>query len=150
MAGILGNDGSLTSKAQELAAAITGEAPTKGGVADEQILLHDFKLRGIDPKIGLTAALQELKSGLKMYRKGNSIVAVKKLDPNTAQMHFFTLDKEEEFRHWVKFWVDEFRKLGGRVIYDTVADPHIIRALQAIGAHIQPSNTPKFKMMAMV
>lgn len=150
MAGILGNDSKLSDKAAQIAAAITGEIPAKDGIQDEAILLHDFKLRGIDPKVGLTAALTELKAGLKMYRKGNTVMAVKKLDPNTAQMHFFTLDKEEEFRHWIKFWVDEFRKLGGRVIYDTVADPHIIRAMQAIGAQVQPSNVPKYKMMAIV
>jgi hypothetical protein len=77
-------------------------------------------------------------------------MAVKKLSPNTAQMHFFTIDKEPVFRQHIQFWMQEFKKLGGQVIYDTVADPHIIRALQAIGAQIQPSDVPKFKMKAIV
>lgn len=149
MAGILG-DNDFLRKSEEIARLITGDEPQASGVKDEQILLRDFKLRGIDPKIGLTGALAELKAGLKMYRKGDTIMAVKKLSPNTAQMHFFTMDKEEAFRQYVSFWVQEFKRLGGQVIYDTVADPHIIRALQSVGAQIQPSDIPKFKMKATV
>jgi hypothetical protein len=149
MAGILGGNDFLR-KSEEIARLVTGDEPQGAGPKDEEILIKDFKLRGIDPKLGLTAALAELKAGLKMYRKGNTIMAVKKLSPNTAQMHFFTVDKEEVFRECIAFWIQEFKKLGGQVIYDTVADPHIIRALQAIGAQIEPSDVPKFKMKATV
>jgi hypothetical protein len=149
MAGILG-DNDFLRKSEEIARLVSGDEPQASGIKDEQILLKDFKLRGIDPKIGLTGALAELKAGLKMYRKGNTIMAVKKLSPNAAQMHFFTMDKEEAFRQYITFWIQEFKKLGGQVIYDTVADPHIIRALQAVGARVQPSDVSKFKMKAMV
>ena len=149
MAGILG-DNDFLRKSEEIARLVSGDEPQASGIKDEQILIRDFKLRGIDPRLGLTSALAELKAGLKMYRKGATIMAVKKLSPNTAQMHFFTMDKEEAFRQHINFWVQEFKKLGGQVIYDTVADPHIIRALQAIGAQVQPSDVPKFKMKAMV
>jgi hypothetical protein len=149
MAGILG-DNDFLRKSEEIARLVSGDEPQASGIKDEQILLKDFKLRGIDPRVGLTGALAELKAGLKMYRKGNTIMAVKKLSPNAAQMHFFTMDKEEAFRQYITFWIQEFKKLGGQVIYDTVADPHIIRALQAVGAQVQPSDVPKFKMKAMV
>lgn len=149
MAGILG-DNDFLRKSEEIARLVTGDEPQGAGPKDEEILLRDFKLRGIPAEVGLSGALAELKAGLKMYRKGNTIMAVKKLSPNTAQMHFFTMDKEEAFKEYIAFWIQEFKKLGGQVIYDTAADPHIIRALQAIGAQIQPSDVPKFKMKAMV
>ena len=152
MAGILGNNtgNDFLQQSAEIARLVNGDESQGSKITDEAILIHDFKLRGIDPKVALTGALAELKAGLKMYRKGNTIMAVKKLSPNIAQMHFFTMDKEEDFRQHINFWIQEFKKLGGQVIYDTVADPHIIRALQASGAQVQPSDIPKFKMKATV
>jgi len=151
MAGILGNDSSLMSKAQELAQSVVGETPEQSGIPTEQILLQDFKLRGIELKLGLVAAVKEMKQGgVKMYRQGDTILAIKKLNPTAAQMHFFTMDKEEAFRQHVKFWLDKFKQAGGQVIYDKVADPHIIRALQAYGVQLQPSDVAEFKLKAMV
>ena len=136
MAGILGNDSSLTSKAQELANSVVGETPQKDNESTIQILLHDFHLRGIPPKAGIMGAMQELQNGLKMYRKDNTIMAIKKLSPVVAQMHFFTIDPELKFDALVAEWVNKLRQAGGKVIYDTVADPHIIRALQRAGAQL--------------
>jgi hypothetical protein len=153
MAGIFGGsvNNDFLRKSEELARLVAGEAPKGSDIGDEEILMQDFKLRGIEPKLGLVAAVKEIKQGgVKMYRQGHTIIAIKKLNPTTAQMHFFTMDKEEAFQQHVKFWVDKFKEMGGQVIYDTVADPHIIRALQAAGAQIQPSDVPTFKMKAVV
>ena len=149
MAGILGNDSSLTSKAAELAKAVVGDTQPEG-IPTAQIILHDFHLRNIPPKVGLAGATQELQAGLKMYRQHNTIMAVKKLSPVVAQMHFFTMDPEPVFDQLVKMWVDKLRQAGGKVIYDTVADPHIIRALQKAGAQLQHSDVPKFKLKALI
>ena len=92
MAGILGNDGSLTSKAQELAKSVVGDASSQqeGSVPAEQILLSDLKLRGINPKIGIIGLTQAVKQGtLKLWRKDNTIMAVQKLSPVAAKVHFF-------------------------------------------------------------
>lgn len=153
MAGILGgnvNDDFL-QKSEEIARLVAGEAPKGSGIKDEEILMQDFKLRGIEPKLGLVAAVKEIKQGgVKMYRQGNTIIAIKKLNPTAAQMHFFTMDKEEAFRQHVKFWLDKFKQAGGQVIYDKVTDPHIIRALQAYGARIVPPDGNGYKLKAMV
>lgn len=150
MAGILLNNGSLTDKAQQLANTIIGETPQKNGLQDEEILLHDFKLHGISPKVGLVAALQLIHTGTKMYRKDNTIFAVKKLDPQTAQIHFFTMDTMANFEALVKEWLDALRQSGCKVIYDTVADQHIAVALQSAGAQVQQSDNPKFKLKALI
>jgi hypothetical protein len=147
MAGILGNS-SLTDKTAQIAAAVSGEEAPKSGIPDEAILLKDFKLRGIPAEVGISGALAELKAGLKMYRQSNTIIAIKKLNPVTAQVHFFTMDREAEFQQLIKFWIDKLRELNCQVIYDTALDPHIIRGLQAAGATIQPSDIPQFKLKA--
>lgn len=152
MAGILGNDSSLTSKAQELAKAVVGEAPQEeGSVPTAQILLSDLKLRGINPKLGLLGIAEAQKQGgLKMWRKDNTIMAVVKISPIVARVHFFTVDQEPQFQALVKEFLGSLVKSGCKVIYDRVADPHIIRALQAAGAHIVPSDTPNMKLKAFI
>lgn len=153
MAGILGGSvrDDFLQKSEEIARLVAGEAPKGSNISDEEILMRDFKLRGIDPKVGLVAAVKESKqNGVKMYRQGNTVIAIKKLGPNAAQMHFFTADKEEAFRQHVKFWLDKFKQAGGQIIYDKVADPHIIRALQAYGARIVPPDANGYKLKAIV
>jgi len=149
MAGILGNDSSLTSKAAQLAQSVVGETP-QGAPEAGEIILHDFHLRGIPSRVGMVAVLKELQSGLKMYREKNTIMAIKKLSPQAAQIHFFTIDPEPVFDSLVSAWVNKFRQAGGKVIYDTVADPHIIRALQKAGVHLQQPDNPQYKIEALV
>jgi hypothetical protein len=155
MAGILGNDNSLTSKAAQLAAAITGEPSQKNDPQEGKrvvaILLHDFKLRGLDPKLGIAGLLKEVQQGsIRLFLKGNTVMAIKKLNPITAQVHFFTLDKEEAFQAIVKEFLDSLRKSGCKVIYDRVADPHNIRALQAAGAQLAQPDADNYKLKAFI
>ena len=152
MAGILGNDGSLTSKAQELAKSVVGEtSPEQGGIQTEQILLSDMKLRGVNPKAGLIGMLAAQKQGaLKLWRKDNTIMAAQKLSPIAAKIHFFTMDPEPKFQQIVKGFVDTLKQNGCKAFYDVVIDPHIVRALQAAGVHVKPSDNPQFKLEAVI
>ena len=152
MAGILGNDGSLTSKAAELAKSVVGEAPQEQtSTPTEQILLSDVKARGVDPKaaiIGLTQAVHQ--GTVKLWRKDDTIMAVQKLSPIAAKVHFFTMDPEPKFQELVKANLESLKKSGCQVIYDVVVDPHIVRALQAAGAQVRHSDNPQFKLEATI
>ena len=150
MAGILGNNSSLTSKAQELANAVVSEAQPNE-IPTAQILLSDMKLRGLNAKAGLLGMVAAQKQGaLKLWRKDNTIMAVQKLSPVAAKVHFFTMDPEPQFQALVKANLESLKKSGCQVIYDVVVDPHIVRALQAAGAHVQPSDNPQFKLEAAI
>lgn len=150
MAGILGNNSSLTSKAQELANAVVSEAQPNE-IPTAQILLSDMKLRGLNTKAGLLGMVAAQKQGaLKLWRKDNTIMAVQKLSPVAAKVHFFTMDPEPQFQALVKANLESLKKSGCQVIYDVVVDPHIVRALQAAGAHVQPSDNPQFKLEAAI
>jgi hypothetical protein len=153
MAGIIGNGigDDFLQKSEEIARLVAGEGTPSSKVSDADILIHDFKLRRIDPKVGLVGALKEMKQGgVKMYREGDTILAIKKLSPVAAQMHFFTMDKEEAFRKHVAAWLNKFKQAGGQIMYDRVLDPHIVRALQAYGARIVPPDADGFKLKALV
>ena len=148
MAGILGNDSSLMSKAQELAKSVVGETShEQTGTPTEQIILSDMKLRGVNAKAGLTGMVAAQKQGaLKLWRKDDTIMAAQKLSPIAAKVHFFTMDPEPRFREIVKGFVDTLRQNGCKVFYDVVVDPHIVRALQAAGAHLRQSDNPQYKL----
>ena len=153
MAGILGNgaNNDFLQQSEEIARLVSGDESQGSKVTDAAILIKDFKLRGIDPRVGLIGAIKEVnQGGVKMYRQGDTILAIKKLSPVAAQMHFFTMDKEETFRQHIKFWVDKFKQAGGQVLYDRVSDPHIIRALQAYGAQLQQPDLDNYKLKALV
>ena len=151
MAGIIQNeDDALLGKALDIANVVSGAQPGSTGITPAKIIAHDFKLRGIPEKQGLAGAIAELKQGLKMFQQGHTILAIKKLNPVTAQVHFFTLDEEEQFDHWVQFFINKLRQAGCRVIFDSVTDPHIIRALQKAGVHLQQSDVPKFKLKGLL
>jgi hypothetical protein len=158
MAGIMGGNDELLGKSLDIANLVAsgGQSAPSSGIAgnrvspDAQILLHDFQLRGIPAKIGMAGVGQELKQGLKMYRQSKTILAIKKLSPTEAQIHFFTLDNEPTFQKLVNFWVGKLKEAGGRVIYDSVADPHISKALQQAGVQLQQSTNPKYKLMGLL
>ena len=152
------DDDELLGKSLDIANLVASggqDAPSSGIVgakvsSDAQILLHDFQLRGIPAKIGMAGVGQELTQGLKMYRQSKTILAIKKLSPTEAQIHFFTLDDEPTFQKLVAFWIDKLKQAGCHIIYDTVADPHIVKALQMVGVQLQPSDNPKYKLKGMI
>ena len=148
MAGILGNDDSLASKAAQLAQSVVGEtSQEQAGTPTAQIILSDMKLRGVNPKAGLAGMLAAQKQGtLKLWRKDDTIMAAQKLSPIAAKVHFFTMDPEPKFQQIVKNFVATLKQNGCQVIYDVVVDPHIVRALQATGAQLRPSDNPQFKL----
>jgi len=162
MAGILGGNDELLGKSLDIAHIVArgGEVPPMStGIAgargtpenkitpEDRILMHDFQLRGMPIKDGMAGVAQELKQGLRMYCQSKTILAIKKLSPTIAQVHFFTLDDEATFKHLVKFWIDKLKQAGGKVIYDSVADPHIIKALQEARVRLQQPDNPKYKLM---
>lgn len=162
MAGIVGGNDELLGKSLDIAHLVArgGEVPPMSmGIAgaraasekelplEGKILANYFQSKGIPVKVGIAGAVEELKQGLRMYRQSKTILAIKKLNPTTAQIHFFTLDDEATFNHLVKFWMDKLKEAGGNIIYDSEVEPNIVKALQEAGVRLQQSDNPKYKLM---
>jgi hypothetical protein len=164
MAGIVGGNDELLGKSLDIAHLVArgGEVPPMStGIAgarsratseeelplEGKILANYFQSKGIPVKVGIAGALEELKQGLRMYRQSKTILAIKKLNPTTAQVHFFTLDDEDTFNRLVKFWMDKLKEAGGNLIYDSEIEPNIVKALQEAGVRLQQSDNPKYKLM---
>ena len=113
-----------------------------------QILTNYFQNRGIPLQQGMAAVQQELNEGLKLMQFKNSLLAIKNLDHGTSQIHFFTLDTQEQLKEDIKHFVDLLRKAGIHTIYDKDADPTFMQAAQPMGVTAQQSDNPKFKLKA--
>ena len=150
MAGILGNDSALLGKALDIANGVAGGKLKGNEPSPQEIISADFQRRGIPAKAGFAGAMKELQQGLKMYRQENTILAIKKLSPVVAQVHFFTMDSPDTFNQIVKFYIDKLKQANCKIIYDSVADQHIISALQAAGVQLQQSDMPQFKLKGLL
>jgi hypothetical protein len=154
MAEIMGGNDEILGKSLGIASLVAsgGQNTPNSGIAGElplegKILAHYFQSKNIPIKVGIAGALEELKQGLKMYRQSKTILAIKKLSPTTAQVHFFTLDDEATFNRLVKFWMDKLKEAGGNLIYDSEVEASTVKALQEAGVRLQQSDNPKYKLM---
>jgi hypothetical protein len=162
MAGIIEGNQDLLGKTLNIANLVSGgggSASNNTGIAGAQpnsedgtalerkILATYFESKGIPLKAGLAGVAEEMKQGLKMYRQSKTILAIKKLNPTTAQVHFFTLDDEATFNQLIKFWMGKLKEAGGNLIYDSEIEPNIVKALQEAGVRLQQSDNPKYKLM---
>ena len=89
-----------------------------------------------------------VKDGAKFTRIGNTMMSVKPLGQNAAQVYFYTVSKMPEFMADVKGFIDKLKQSGISVIYMNKEDQDIMQAIQAAGISVQQSDRPEFKVMA--
>jgi hypothetical protein len=74
----------------------------------------------------------------------------KPLKSGTAQIHFFTVgtlkDLTDDMRYFYKYLKDK----GIRTVYDTLPAPITTEMLVKLGAKIEKSDNPKYKMKAAI
>jgi hypothetical protein len=126
-----------------------GGNPLPGqNTAVTKVMMNYFQNRGIPLATGLQAVQKELAQGLKLIPFENSVMGLKMLSQDVAQVHFFTIDTEEALFNDIRFFVDNLKKAGVHTIYDSVMDPVVAKALQTDGLRIVPSDNPKYKFKA--
>ena len=89
-----------------------------------------------------------VKDGAKFTRVGNTMMSMKPISQNAAQVYFYTVSKMPEFMDEVKGFIDKLKQSGISVIYMNKEDRDIMQAIQAAGASVQQSDRPEFKIMA--
>ena len=89
-----------------------------------------------------------VKDGAKFTRVGNTMMSMKPISQNAAQVYFYTVSKMPEFMDEVKSFIDKLKQSGISVIYMNKEDRDIMQAIQAAGASVQQSDRPEFKIMA--
>lgn len=115
-----------------------------------KIISHYFQNRGIPLRVGLAELQKQIKEGLKLIQFENSVMGVKMLDGDKAQIHFFTTATAKDLVDDMQYFVAELKNMGIKTIYDTQPGDITTAGLQRLGARIVPSDNPKYPFKAMI
>jgi hypothetical protein len=107
-----------------------------------------FDSANIPPDQGEKLVQAAVNGGSKFAREGNTVMAIKQLPPNAAQVYFFSVDKPEAFAQAMVKLVTPLKQSGIQVLYMNKVDPAIVNAMQTAGIRTQQSNRPEYKVMA--
>lgn len=73
---------------------------------------------------------------------------MKDLGNGADQVHFFTVGTVKSLSDDMKYFYNYLKKNGVKVIYDTAPSPVTFETLKKLGAYIEKSDNPKFKLKA--
>jgi hypothetical protein len=124
-----------------------GQLPGQN-TAVTKVIMHYFQNRGIPLNVGLQAVQKQLAEGLKLIPYKNSVMGLKMLSNDVAQIHFFTTDTADQLDADIRFFVDQLKKAGIHTIYDSEMDPLVAQALSKDSVQIMQSDNPKYKFKA--
>ena len=132
----------------------------KGGLAaaNEQIqktqilkvFEHYFRNLGVDVDQGMKNLQKEISQGLELIPFESSVMGYKSLGTGIAQIHFFTVwtmkDLADDMQYFFKYLKDQ----GVRTVYDTLPAPITTQMLVKMGAKVEESDNPKYKLKATI
>jgi hypothetical protein len=124
-----------------------GQLPGQN-TAVTKIIMHYFQNRGIPLSTGMQAVQKELAQGLKLIPYKNSVMGLKMLSKEVAQIHFFTTDTAAQLDADIRFFVEQLKQAGIHTVYDSEMDPLAAQALAKDGAQIMKSDNPKYQFKA--
>lgn len=113
-----------------------------------KVIAHYFQNMGIPVKPAMAGVKKEMQNGLQLVPYESSVMGMKDLGNGTAQVHFFTVGTVKSLADDMKYFYNYLKKAGIKVIYDTAPAPVTFETLKKLGAYIEKSDLPKFKMKA--
>ena len=153
--------------AAPMASPMTAPAPmnppmgmAKGGltgvnekIKDVQIMKvfqHYFENLGVDVKEGMRNLQKEIDQGLQLIPFESSVMGYKPLGSGTAQIHFFTVGTLKDLANDMRYFFKYLKDKGVRTVYDTLPAPITTKMLVDLGAKLQQSDNPKYKLKASI
>ena len=136
------------------------QAYAKGGLTgvNEQIkqtqilkvFEHYFENLGVDVAQGMENLKKEIAQGLQLVPFESSVMGFKPLQSGVAQIHFFTVGTLKDLTNDMKYFYKYLKDKGIRTVYDTLPAPITTEMLVKLGAKIEKSDNPKYKMKATI
>jgi hypothetical protein len=115
-----------------------------------KVFEHYFQNLGVDVAKGMENLMKEISQGLQLVPFQSSVMGFKPLKNSVAQIHFFTVgtlkDLTDDMRYFYKYLKDK----GISTVYDTLPAPITAEMLVKLGAKIEKSDNPKYKMKASI
>lgn len=109
-----------------------------------------FRKSGVPIEKGIMAVQKEVAEGTKLIPFETSVLAIKPLGGDVAQIHFFTLGTAKDLVDDMQFFYKYMKDNGISTIYDTVPNNITTAGLQRLGAQIMQSDNPKYKFKAII
>jgi hypothetical protein len=122
-------------------------------IKDAQIMKvfqHYFENLGVDVKEGMRNLQKEIDQGLQLIPFESSVMGYKPLGSGTAQIHFFTVGTLKDLLNDMEYFFNYLKDKGVRTVYDTLPAPITTQMLVELGAKLQQSDNPKYKLKASI
>lgn len=145
------------------AAGLPGMQPqgmAKGGLASAnkaieqtqimKVFEHYFKNLGVDVNKGMQDLQKEIQQGLQLIPFESSVMGFKPLDGTTAQIHFFTVGTLKDLTDDMQYFFKYLKNKGVKTVYDTLPAPITTQMLVKLGAKVEQSDNPKYKLKATI
>jgi hypothetical protein len=115
-----------------------------------KVFQHYFENLGVDVDEGMRNLQKEINQGLQLIPFESSVMGYKPLGSGTAQIHFFTVGTVKDLANDMRYFFKYLKDKGVRTVYDTLPAPITTQMLVKLGAKIQQSDNPKYKLKASI
>jgi hypothetical protein len=115
-----------------------------------KVFQHYFENLGVDVEQGMRNLQKEIDQGLQLIPFESSVMGYKPLGSGTAQIHFFTVGTLKDLVNDMRYFFKYLKDKGVRTVYDTLPAPTTTQMLVKLGAKLQQSDKPKYKMKASI
>ena len=120
------------------------------GIREIDIIRTYLTYFGVKPEQVPQMIQAVVKDGAKFTRVGNTMMSMKPISQNAAQVYFFSVDRPEAFAQSMVRLIAPLKESGVQVLYMNKVDPTIVKTMQDVGIQTQQSDRPEYKVMAAI
>ena len=115
-----------------------------------KVFEHYFENLGVDVKQGMVNLQKEIDKGLQLIPFESSVMGYKPLGNSAAQIHFFTVGTIKSLTDDMRYFYKYLKNKGVTTVYDTLPAPITVKMLVELGAKVEESDNPKYKLKATI
>ena len=115
-----------------------------------KVFEHYFQNLGVDVKKGMNDLQKEIQQGLQLIPFESSVMGYKPLGDGVAQIHFFTVGTLKALTDDMQYFFKYLKNKGIHTVYDTLPAPITTQMLVKLGAKVEQSDNPKYKLKATI
>lgn len=115
-----------------------------------KVFEHYFQNLGVDVNEGMNNLKKEIAQGLELVPFESSVMGYKDLGNGSAQIHFFTVGTLKDLTDDMQYFYKYLKNQGVKTVYDTLPAPITTEMLVKLGARVEKSDNPKYKLKATI
>lgn len=115
-----------------------------------KVFQNYFQNLGVDVAQGMKNLQKEIDQGLQLIPFESSVMGYKPLGSGVAQIHFFTIGTLKDLTNDMRYFFKYLKDKGVRTVYDTLPAPITTQMLVELGAKLEQSDNPKYKLKASI